>query len=430
MSEARPNILFVITDQQSADTIALLRKTGVSTPGFDRLARRGVSFGCCYSSNPLCSPARSTMFTGRASCETGVYVNGKGIREGMPTMGEWFREHGDYETLYAGKWHVPACYTQDIPGFRVISTGIGHQGTVSDPVLTEACANWLYGNTGGKPFLMVAGYMQPHDICEWLRLNRDNTGTVDYPEDMPPLPDNYEPIPDDELDMISSMRANQELARGGWDEKHCRYYLWSYLRHIEMVDGEVNRLLDVIEETGQLENTVVVLTSDHGEGCGRHQMTRKNFHYDDVTRVPFLFSSPRRIVENKIDAENPTSHLDIFPTLCGLADLPIPEGVRGCDLTPLLTGRAKRLDRRYVASEVRGNLGQMIRSERYKYLAEAGDGEMLFDMQDDPGEMKNLLKDPAHAEALAEHRGMLKEWIESLDIDPRVPEEARWAFDS
>ena len=138
-----PNILMILTDQQHIDTISALGNPWVQTPAIDRLVKTGVSFSQSYCTNPVCSPSRSSIFTGRTSCETGVYRNNIAIREGMPTLGHCLRVAG-YETVYAGKWHVPGAYVTDVPGFRVLSTGIGHQGTVSDPLCTDACANRFF----------------------------------------------------------------------------------------------------------------------------------------------------------------------------------------------------------------------------------------------------------------------------------------------
>jgi arylsulfatase A-like enzyme len=428
MSDKRPNILFILTDQQHIDTISALGNPFVQTPAIDRFVRAGVSFRQSYCTNPVCSPARSSLFTGRPSSETGVYQNGIGIREGMPTLGECLREQG-YETLYAGKWHVPGCYVTNIPGFRVLSTGIGHQGTVSDPLCTDACVNYLYNKADDAPFCMVVSYMQPHDICEWLRLNRIDQGTHRYPEiasQLPDLPDNLRAVPEGGPQSVTRLRERREPATGNWSEAHWRYYLWAYLRHVEMVDAEVDRLLDALDDTGMREDTIIVYTSDHGEGMGGHGMTRKNTLYDEAARVPLIFSWPGTIREGCVEETTLACGLDIMPTLCDYAGVAIPQGVKGTSLRAVLKGDGVP-GRAFIAAEVSSNLGQMIRSQRYKYVAYVDDNsEMLFDMQADPGETINLAHDPAYAAVLAQHRAMLREWIAGLDVAPNVPLENRW----
>ena len=176
------NILLIITDQQHIDTIAAGGCRHVRTPALDRLKTRGVSFTESYSTNPVCSPARSSIFTGRASSETGVHVNNLPIRSDIPNLGQWFSQETDYETVYAGKWHLPRSFTNDIPGFKVINTGIGGFGYLCDTVTSRACEGYLRNRSQSRPFLMVASFLQPHDICEWLRLNTKDPVQLRYKE--------------------------------------------------------------------------------------------------------------------------------------------------------------------------------------------------------------------------------------------------------
>ena len=119
-----PNFLFIITDQQGLDTLSAHGCKDVHTPHLDQLAARGVSFMESYATNPLCSPARSSMFTGRMPSETGVIRNSQRIRRGIPTVGHLLRQEG-YETVFAGKWHLPREYTRRVPGFRTLLGGGG-----------------------------------------------------------------------------------------------------------------------------------------------------------------------------------------------------------------------------------------------------------------------------------------------------------------
>lgn len=134
-----PNILLIMTDQQHIDTISAAGCPYLNTPAMDRLLRRSVSFTESYSPNPVCSPARSAIFTGRTSTETGVHKNNIPIRSSIPNTGQWFTEHTNYEMAYAGKWHVPGSFTHFIPGFRVLHTGFGGQGNLGDTGVSRAC---------------------------------------------------------------------------------------------------------------------------------------------------------------------------------------------------------------------------------------------------------------------------------------------------
>ncbi len=426
------NILIIITDQQHIDTIAAGGCRHVRTPALDRLKKRGVSFTQSYTANPLCSPARSAVFAGRTSSECGVHVNGRPIRSDIPNLGQWFSENTDYETFYAGKWHLPRTYTSNIPGFKVINTGIGGFGYLCDTVMSRACQGFLRNRSKRKPFLLVASFMQPHDICEWLRLNMENPGRLRYPElagELPELPDNFQ-FDENEPEAIRRRRAGNEPFRGKakWNKEHWRYYRWSYYRNIEQVDAEIGRIFQAIEDLGYADETLIVFTADHGEGLAHHQMVRKSSFYDEAVRVPLLLSWPAHIPENRTDTSHLVSGLDIMPTLCDYAGIKAPANMRGASLRAALEGNG-RFSRDFIVSEVSSNTGRMVRTQRYKYITYRKDlVEQLFDMKNNPGETKNLATSSAHASMLAEHKKLLKDWERRLDVAPNIPNTDAWWY--
>ena len=422
------NILLIITDQQHINTIAAGGCRHVRTPALDRLKTSGVSFTQSYSANPVCSPARSAIFTGRTSSEATVYVNGRPIRSDIPNLGQWFSQQTNYETFYAGKWHLPRTYTSNIPGFNVINTGIGGFGYLCDTVVSRACQGFLRNRSKSKPFLLIASFMQPHDICEWLRLNMDNTNEMRYPRlagELPELPDNFE-FDENEPGVIKKRRLGNEPFKGKWKKQHWRYYLWSYYRNIEYVDAEIGRILQTLEDYGYAKDTLIVFTSDHGESLAHHQMVRKNTLYDEAARVPLLFSWPGHISENITDTTHPVSGLDIMPTLCDYTGIKPPKNIRGSSLRPIFEGRSVPT-RNFIVTEVSSNTGRMVRTPTFKYITYKDDSvEQLFDMKSDPGETKNLLASSRYASVLTEHRKILKDWESRLDVLPNVPNAGFW----
>ena len=422
------NILLIYTDQQHIDTIAAGGCRHVRTPALDRIKRSGVSFMRSYSANPVCSPARSAVFTGRTSCETSVYKNGIPIRADVPNLGQWFSQHTDYETFYAGKWHLPRTYTSDIPGFKVINTGIGGFGYLCDTAMSRACEGFIEHRSKSKPFLLVASFMQPHDICEWLRLNMNNPGKLRYPElagELPELPENFE-FDKSEPESTKKRRLGNEPFKGNWTEEHWRYYRWSYYRHIEHLDAEIGRILAALERRGLTKDTLIVLTSDHGEGMGHHQMVRKSSFYDEASRVPLLFSWPGHIAEDKTDEVRLASGMDIMPTLCDYAGIKPPAKMRGVSLRPILEG-GNGAPRDCVVSEGNTNTGRMLRTRNFKYIKYVNDPiEQLFDMKNDPGETSNLATNSRFASALAEHRKLLAGHEATLDVPGDIPHAEFW----
>jgi len=425
---ARPNVLLIITDQHHIDAVSAAGNRHISTPNLDALAARGTRFVQSYSANPLCSPARSAIFSGRPSSEANVYVNGRAIREDLPNTGQWLREQAGYETAYAGKWHLPQTYTSFVPGFETICTGIGGQGNVGDSSVSRACEAWLRHRSHSQPFMLVASFMQPHDICEWLRLNSRKMDELPYPEladELPPLPDNFgfDPL---EPEPVSTRRAGNEGVSNNWSEQQWRYYLWCYNRHVEMVDAEIGRVLQGLEDAGHADDTLVIFTADHGEGTAHHQTTRKNSLYDEAARVPLIVSMPGEVPAGAVNATHVASGLDITPTICDWVGVDSPPQVRGRSLRPVVTGRNTTW-REFCVTEVLGNRGRMVRTDRFKYVTYADDDtEQLFDMVEDPGELSNLADDASHAEVLRDHRAMLADWESRLDVPPDTPYREAW----
>jgi choline-sulfatase len=408
----RPNFLFIITDQQSLDAISAHGCMDVRTPNIDRLVRGGVSFRESYTTFPLCSPARSSMLTGRMPSETGVVRNSISIHPSVPTMGDWFGQQG-YESFYTGKWHMREVYTDAIQGFNVLPGGIIRQGQMGDSAVSRNCQAFLANRTGNKPFLLTASFLQPHDICAWVGDHLESKGWESMPKiegKLPALPANFHFDP-------REPEALKRQLRPQWSDEQWRFYLWSYYRHVEMVDAEVGRVLDALEDFGERDNTVVILTTDHGEGGARHHKVLKNYLYDEAATVPFIISCPGRVPAGKQDTKHLISGLDIMPTLCDYAGIKAPPDMRGRSMRPLIDGKNTEW-REFVAAEVVQS-GRMIRTPEYKYVAYEGDPvEQLFDMRNDPGETKNLAADSARASVLADHRRLLKDWQGHLKPAP------------
>lgn len=423
------NILLIITDQQHFDTIAAGGCPYVTTPAFDKIKTSGLSFKMSYTTNPVCSPARSSIFTGRMPSETGVYKNQLSIRADIPNLDQWFSQETNYETIYSGKWHTPSSYQRNIDGFTVINTGIGGQGNLCDTNTSRACEGFLWNRTNTEPFLMVAALLQPHDICEWLRLNTYVPAELRYPElagQLPALPDNFNFDPNEPAAVINRRASTDPAKGGGWSEEHWRYYRYCYYRHIEMVDAEIGRILQALEDTGHAQDTLIVFTSEHGEGMGHHQWVRKSCLYEETANIPLIFSLPGHILENQVDTTHLVSGIDIMPTLCDYAGIAPPPGGLGKSLKPLLEGTPVPW-RAFLVSEVKSNTGRMVRTERYKYITYVDDPvEQLFDMQTDPGETVNLAADPQHASTLSAHKEMLRAWETQMDVAPDLPNADAW----
>ena len=426
--ERGPNILMISTDQQHAWTMSRLGNRDLATPALDGLMERGTTLTKNYCTYPLCSPARASMYTGRMPSEAGVHENGLGIREDIPNVGQWFTSQTDYETLYAGKWHVAVPHTVDIPGFRVINTGINCEGAASDYSVSMACEAYLRNRSREKPFLLAVNFTQPHDIGRWVSYHSDDPGRIRYPaimEELPELPANFE-VTFEEPALMRERRLGKVPCRKEWGELQWRFYRWAYYRMVEMVDAEIGRVLKALDESGEGEDTLVIFTSDHGEGLGHHQSITKGFLHDEASRVPLIVSWPGVLPQGRVDDESLVSGLDLVPTMCDYAGIAIPEKMTGVSLRGVLE-RGEQPNRACIGVEAYGGRGQMIRTPRYKYITLKDDPvELLFDMDKDPGETRNLATEEAHAKVLKEHRELLLTWNRGLDIAETVPAKCRW----
>ena len=428
--ESRPNVLLIITDQQHIDALSATGNRHVQTPALDRLCTRGTRFEQSYCANPVCSPARSAVMSGRMPSEAGVHVNGKPIRSSIPNLGQWLGKKAGYEAIYVGKWHLPSSFTHSVPGFRVLTGGVGGQGNLGDASTSRAGEAFLRNRSGAKPFVMVASFFQPHDICQWLRLNQAVPDKPRFPQiedQLPELPANFDYDPLEPAQVKRKRNGDEPGAKKGqWTKPHWRYYRYSYFRHVEMVDAEIGRVLRALEETGHDKTTLVLFTSDHGEGLGHHQTVRKGCLYDEAAKVPFIASWPGHIPEDKVDKATLVSGVDIMPTVCDYAGIAPPPNMRGVSLRPVLEGTGT-LGRKFIVVEGNTNNGRLVRTLRHKYITYRADPvEQLFDVRADPGETKNLARSPQHAKLLAEHRALLHGWEARLDPAPGVPHPDTW----
>lgn len=427
----KPNILLIITDQQHAGMLGCAGNPHVQTPAVDSLAATGARFALAYCADPVCAPSRTSMLTGILPSQIGLETN-EDLRMSKDkvsaeilanSMGQVFAKAG-YETVYGGKQHVPM--TIEAAGFKAIAKDEG-------PGLAETCASFLH-QPHARPFLMVASFINPHDICFMAISDAQHPGRIDGPKPLldalalprgmsradffakvcPPLPANYG-IPEGEpSDILSAdTRAFRLKARNDWTDEQWRMHRWAYAKLTEYADGQIGAVLKALRETGLEKSTLVVFVSDHGDMDASHHLEHKSVLYDEASRVPFIVSWKGITKPGLVDREHLVSTgLDLIPTLCDFAGIQSPPALAGRSVRALAEGRTAAAWRDTLVVE-NGN-SRMLRTARYKYVV-YGTGarrESLTDMVADPGEMKNLAPDPSFAPLLVEHRRLMREWYE------------------
>lgn len=416
------NLLFIQTDQLSATALSHAGCPYVSTPNIDRLAARSVRFRNAFCAYPKCVPSRTSWMYGRMPHELllpGTELD-YGARPGDPRrgvrpefaqeeLGHWFTRHG-HDCVFAGKWHVGQWGpTESLEprfgsGFRALCP-------INDPLVPDACADFFRRRDPARPFLLVASFDNPHNICEYATDEALPWGPlppVPGPQGLPPFPPNGYAHPEEPAAIRQRQHAVAEQTDfSTWD---WRRYRWAYYRLVERLDHEVGRLLEALAASGLGESTAILFSSDHGDMQGAHLLTQKDTFYDESVKVPLLLALPGASRQGE-DASLVNNGLDTFPTLCELAGIPPPPRLAGRSLVSAAVGPA------FVAAEVKfrhgGGEARMIRSSRFKYVAyDLGPHrEQLFDVERDPGEMENLATCDRHRAELIHHRSLLREWL-------------------
>ena len=437
--EQKPNVLFIITDQQSGDAMSCrMGNEYINTPAMDSLAANGMLFTRAYSSNPLCMPLRNSLFTGRYSHETGVTKNarpeGGSLAPEFVCMGTYFRDAG-YETAYSGKWHI--CLDEKDPnahGFEILDSKTKlapPEDDNYDARVSNAAAKFL-GQKHDKPFLLVVSLMNPHNICEWARrgagreqrLSCGEIGTPPASDQLPPPPANLA-VPRNEPDGMTLIRKAYQVEDGKFPvgkftPEDWRKQRWGYYRMVEKVDGEIAKVLDALRNAGVEDNTLVIFTSDHGDCVGAHRFNQKTVFYEESVRIPLIVSWKGKTAAATSDGLVNTG-IDILPTMFDCAGVEQPRKLTGRSVLQLALGQPVSQWRDYLVSqnnlaqtgEVNGLKptmeGRMVRTDQYKYCiySHGTRRESLIDMKNDPGESNDLAADPKYRDVILEHRELL-----------------------
>jgi choline-sulfatase len=411
IAQDKPNVLFIMTDQQSYNMMSCMGNKWLQTPNMDKIAEMGYRFEKTYCANPVCMPSRFSLLTGHYASEVGVKENTnawdpKKVTGILATdaLGNIFRKAG-YETLYSGKTHLYG--TKDVSeyGFKINTTDpYDGPATYAEKVLAEM------GKTKReKPFFLFLSFLNPHDICykagmdkrypdklpeankkETVRLLalQKTLSEAEYHNQVPPHVANRSPINDEQPEMVTMAALSR-----GWNKDEWDLYNWMYLRLTESVDALIGRVLTALEKSGLEENTIIVFTSDHGDMHGAHNLILKNVMFEEAQRVPFIFAGngiKENVVENSTLVCNGT---DFIPTICDLVGINTPKGLPGISLKPYLTGKGNKPERKFIITE--GYNSYQIYDGRYKFTIYELPGypETLTDILKNPGETKNYCND-------------------------------------
>ncbi|MFB3827216.1 MAG: sulfatase [Bryobacteraceae bacterium] len=383
----RPNFVFILLDDQRWDALGCMGHPFLKTPNIDRIAREGVIFRNFFVTTPLCSPSRASYLTGQ-------YVHTHGVRDNtdhaelshrLVTWPRLLHDNG-YETAYVGKWHMGRDDSPR-PGFdRWVS--FQGQGQYVDPLLNidgrrvespGYVTDLLSGHAAeflrrkrSKPFALYLAHKAVHGPFTPAERYKDLYST----EPLPRRPN-------------VTGKVSEQLVR-------------NQLRCIQSVDDGVGQVLKALEETGQLDDTVIVYTSDNGYFWGEHGLGDKRWSYEESIRDPFLVRYPK-LIKARSTVEADALNIDVAPTMLELAGVRAPAAMEGRSLVPLLAGKQVAWRNgfliEYFAEKQfpKTPTWRGIREARWKYThyPEVPEKDELYDLQSDPYEMHNLVVDPA-----------------------------------
>ena len=463
MADPRPNILWYCTDQQRFDTVAALGNRYVHTDTVDGLVERGVSFTRTYCQSPICTPSRASFLTGQLPST--VRANGNGIEfmpQDYPMVTQLLADAG-YDCGLVGKLHLATAQKGVEPrghdGYRFFAYSHAPR---DDWAEGHAYVEWLRDRGQDltamleSPDNVPAEYQQTTwatDACiEFIDQPRNGPWLLSvnpyypHPPFNPPR-DYFERFDPDELPgphfRDGDLEIQRRIADAGVDFQNYpehpdkfdgRKIQAQYYAMIELIDDQLARLLQHIEARGQLENTLIIFTSDHGESLGDHGLVEKGCRFmEGMTRVPLIMCWPGRFSED-LRSDALVQLTDIAPTLLEVAGLEVPERMNGRSLLPILSGGADPEQfRDYVRCEFRdavdlgdGTHASMIADKHWKlvlYHGKDGLGE-LYDLQADPHEHANLFYDPEYA-AVA-NRYMIKMFDDTVFETDWGPRRVAW----
>ena len=447
----KPNVLFLIADDLNCD-LGCYNHPRVKTPNIDGLAKRGILFERTYCQFPLCSPSRTSFLTGRRPNETHILTNpraGKAstdytgtphFREFIPdtvTLPQLFIENG-YQVARVGKLYhygvpgqIGTAGLDDLKSWQMVINPAGRdkaeepkiftftpgtyggtlswmasQGTDLEQTdgLSATAAISLLEDYKDKPFFLAVGFFRPHTPYVAPQRYFDS-----YPADSVTLPQLTE---DDVAQRPAPAYQSQKKEQGTMTDLQRRTAMAAYWSSISFMDAQVGRVIDALDRLKLADNTIVIMTSDHGYHMYEHGLWQKMSLFENSAHVPLIVRLPGDARGGQ-RAKALTELVDLYPTLAELCQLKAPEYLDGVSLKPVLNDPAAKVKEAAYTQLRRGNFdGYSIRTDRYRFTQWDGGkkGEQLYDMQSDPGETKNLIESSEHAGALSELREKLKRY--------------------
>lgn len=432
----KPNILFLFADDQRADTIAAHGNPYIKTPNLDRLAALGFSFRGNYifggNSGAVCMPSRAMLMSGKSW----FHVDTVSLK-GAKLLPELLRENG-YATFGTGKWHngEPSWLRAFQHGKTIMFGGmsdhskvpvrdLGPDGRLTDvragdkfssELFADSAIEFLKHHDPATPFFAYVAFTAPHDPRMPPLPYRES-----YYGQLPPLPANFLPQLPFDNGMMAGGR-DENLAAWPRSEAALRQQLAEYYGLITHLDGQVGRILDVLEQTGQAKNTLIIYAADNGLALGSHGLLGKQSVFEHSMRVPLIVAGPG--IPRGKSTRAFTYLLDLYPTLCDVLGLVCPPDLEGESLRPLWEGTEDHVRDSVFLPFL--DIQRAVRTERWKLIAYPKIRHLqLFDLQTDPDERTNLMDRAEYLGHVQRLRGLLRQWQARVGDTLEVPTETQ-----
>lgn len=424
----RRNVIFILTDDHRYDAIGFLRgQSWLQTPNMDRLAREGAHMKNAFVTTALCSPSRASILTGRYAHAHKIVDNNTAIPKGTSFFPQLLQQAG-YKTAFMGKWHMGGESDAPQPGFdkwisflgqgtynpsknglNIDGKKVPQKGYITDE-LTGYAVEWLQQQPKTQPYFLYLSHKAVHG--DFIPAQR-HEGKFKNEQFVPPA-------------SMSGPAVNRPMwvqnQRNSWHGVEYPYhtgmdietYYKMYAETLLAVDESLGRVMDVLRERGELDSTLIIYMGDNGFAFGEHGLIDKRTAYEESMRVPMLARCPELFGGGKTITEV-VANLDIMPTVLETAGVTPPAGIDGRSFLPILQGRKTEWrDSLLYEYFWERNFPQTptmhaLRTDRYKYIRYHGiwDLDELYDLQEDPLELRNLIAEPAHAPTVKAMNGRL-----------------------
>lgn len=436
LKNKKTNILLILTDQQTIKAMGAYGNPYVKTPNMDALAKHGIRFTKSYCTSPVRSASRASILSGKMPSETGIIYEGQTIDSSFKNMGEYFTQ-ARYYTNWVGKWGLTDYSPQNpdnvIKGFKLLNISDKEQfpdeSNLTDEPITSTVQKFLKTRKR-EPFLLVVSFQNPQDISSFSG-NQDNFIQALNIHSTPPLPDNFSII-NNEPEFIKDARIKTSyedkiIHTKEFTEKDWRNYLYQYYNLIEKLDTQIGLIIETLEKEGMDESTLIIFTSDHGEGAASHKWATNLSLYEENIKVPLIISHFGKKFENQVNNIHLASGADILPTMMDYAEIDIPEEITGLSLKTIIENPDTSV-RKYAITELfidpsdTKKTAKMISNGEFKYIqySYGKNSEQFFNLNRDPGETKNLIHLYKHSKIYKELKTELAKAYDSINNNQSI----------